>query len=111
MAKNIDISTATDAQIEAELDAIRAGDGYHLLGELQLEIERRLADAIRELYDRQQIARRGLDRRATSTSYIDIAKCSIEANLVRDAKRDIDRKQAMLKKLAEVSAHLEAIVV
>jgi hypothetical protein len=49
-----DISKVTDAQLDVELDAIRADGGRYCLGELQLEIERRLADAIKELYDREQ---------------------------------------------------------
>ena len=104
-----DIRMATDAQLDAELDAIKDGGGYNLLGELQIEIERRKAQAIKELRDREQIAQHGLGRRIES--YVDFAKCSIEADLVKDAKRELDRKQALLDKLAAVSAHLEATVV
>ncbi len=100
------IGEASDDQLAVELDAIKNGAGYYCLGELEVEIERRKAASLDELRDREQIARAGLRRRVSS--YLDIAKCNIEADLVKDAERDLARKQALADMLIKVRGHLEA---
>jgi hypothetical protein len=95
-----------DARLDIIVTAGRWDPGE--LDDFKAEIEHRKIGSFNKHRDREQFEWGSRDPPRCNFLYLDVATASLGTSMLEDAKRDLDRKQALINKRMDVRHHLTA---